>query len=93
MEVSLLVLLEHSMIGSVKIMKLHVNYVHLVPTAQSAVEIVLMCASNVRPEHTTINLVSFDSTGKKKRLFLKALVYIIATAIKLLTEYFSVFSL
>jgi hypothetical protein len=60
MVASLLVVPEHIMIRLVKAMKLHVNYVQLVPTAQAVVEIILMCASNARLEHTMIKLVGFD---------------------------------
>jgi hypothetical protein len=45
----------------VKAMKRHANYVHLVPSAQSAVEIVPMYAVNAHLEHTMTNLVSFDN--------------------------------
>jgi hypothetical protein len=80
------VLLEHIMIRWVKVMKLHVNHVQLVPTAQPVVEIVLMCALNVCLEHTVINLVSFDYDSRKLYL-----VYITTVIIQLFTKYLIVF--
>jgi hypothetical protein len=61
----LLVLLEHTMIRRVKAVKMRVNYAQLVPTAQSVVETVLMCASSALLEHTVINLVSLDYDNAK----------------------------
>jgi hypothetical protein len=46
--------------------KMHINYVHLVPTAQSVVEIVPTCAVNVHLERIMINLVSFGDHDKTK---------------------------
>ena len=46
--------------------KMHINYVHLVPTAHSVVEIVPTCAVNVHLERIMINLVSFGDYDKTK---------------------------
>jgi hypothetical protein len=73
------------MISLVKAVKVHVNYVHLVPTAQPVVETVLTYASNAHLEHTMIKLVSFDYDSII--LFLIALVHATPVTIQLFTKY------